>query len=124
MKDKKRILIVDDSENIRKLVKVILKRVGDHEYIEAADGKEALKKAEECKPDLIVMELILKGVGGIELCRKLKAHDETKHAPIIMLTSETTRDAVEQAKQAGADIFMGKPFEPKDLRKSVKELIG
>jgi DNA-binding response OmpR family regulator len=121
MSNKKRILIVDGSENIRKLVKVIAKRVGDYEYIEAADGKEALKKAEECKPDLIVVELVLKETGGIEVCRKVR---EKGNTPIIILTSETTYEAVDQAKGAGADIFIGKPFEPKDLRESMKELLG
>jgi DNA-binding response OmpR family regulator len=121
MTSKKKILIVDDSANIRKLIKVIVKRVGDYEYVEATDGREALKKAAECKPDLIVQELILKGMGGIELCRKVR---EKKDVPVIILTSETTYEAVKQAKDAGADIFIGKPFEPKDLRDSVKELIG
>jgi len=124
MKDKKRILIVDDSENIRKLVKIIVKRVGDYEYIEAGTGSEGLKKALKYKPDLIILDLVIPGMDGIELCRRVKAEEKTKDIPIIVLTSETTYDAVEQAKDAGADIFIGKPFEPKDLRESVKELIG
>lgn len=124
MISKKKILIVDDSENIRKLVKAILKRMGDYEYLEATDGSEAYEKAVKHKPDLIVQELILKRVDGLELCRKVKAEKELGDVPIIILTSETTRDALEQAKEAGADIFIGKPFEPKDLRESVKELLG
>jgi PleD family two-component response regulator len=121
MTNKKRILIVDDSANIRKLIKVIVKRIGDYEYVEATDGREALKKVTECRPDLIVQELILNGIDGFELCRKVREELET---PVIILTSETTYQAVEQAKEAGADIFIGKPFDPKDLRDSVKELIG
>ena len=120
----KKILIVDDSENIRKLVKAIIKKVGEYEYIEAADGKMALEVANKNKPDLIILDLVIPGLDGIEVCRKLKEKKETAHIPIIILTSETTVEAVEQAKKAGADIFIGKPFEPKDLRVSVKELIG
>jgi len=124
MKTNKRILIVDDSENIRKLVKVILKIVGDYEYYEAEDGREGLEKTLKYKPDLIILDLIIPKIYGIELIRKIKAHEETKDIPIIILTSETTYEAVERAKEAGADVFMGKPFEPKDLRESVKELLG
>ena len=120
----KKILIVDDSENIRKLVKAILKKVGEYEYIEAADGEEGLKKAAAHKPDLIILDLVIPKIDGIEVCRKLKSNPKTREIPIIILTSETTVEAVEQAKKAGADIFIGKPFEPKDLRVSVKELIG
>jgi two-component system phosphate regulon response regulator PhoB len=121
MNVKKRVLIVDNSENIRKLVRVIMDKIGDYEYLEAADGREALAKAIEAKPDLIVQELILKGLDGLELCRKVRGREST---PVIILTSETTYNAVEQAKDAGADIFIGKPFDPEDLRTSVKELIG
>jgi len=121
MKTRKSILIVDDSANIRKLVRVIIKRVGDYEYYEAADGREGLEKALKHKVDLIVLDLIIPEMDGIELIRKIR---EYKDVPIIILTSETTYEAVKQAKEAGADIFIGKPFEPKDLRESVKELIG
>jgi len=124
MKTRKSILIVDDSANIRKLVRVIIKRAGDYEYLEAVDGREGLEKALKYKPDLIILDLIIPKIYGIELIRKIKAHKETKDIPIIILTSETTYEAVEQAKEAGADIFMGKPFEPKDLRESVRELLG
>jgi DNA-binding response OmpR family regulator len=122
MTSKRKILVIDDSLNIRKLIKVIIQKIGDYECIEAANGHEGLDKALKHKPDLIIQEWILKGdLKAVELCRRVKAE---RDVPVIVLTSETTGEAVEQARQVGADIFMGKPFEPRHLRESVKELLG
>jgi CheY-like chemotaxis protein len=120
MKNKK-ILIVDDSANIRKLVKVIVKKVGNFEFLEADNGKDGLDLALKHKPDLAILDMIMPGIDGIELCKRIKAAQEI---PVIFLTSETTYEAVRQAKEAGAEIFIGKPFEPDDLRTSVKELLA
>lgn len=117
----KKILIVDDSANIRKLVRVIVKKVGEFNYVEADNGQDGWEKAHKENPDLVILDLIMPGMNGIELCKRIK---EYRQVPVIILTSETTYEAVKQAKDAGADIFIGKPFEPADLRLSVKELLA
>ena len=120
---KPKILIIDDSKNIRKLIKVVL-RDKDYDFAEASNGLEALDKVKIENPDLVVLDMVIPGMNGIEVCKAIKGDPRTKHVRIIILTSETTLEARELSHQAGADVFMLKPFEPKDLRSAVKELLS
>jgi twitching motility two-component system response regulator PilH len=120
---KPKILIIDDSKNIRKLVTVVL-RDKDYDFVEASNGLEALDKVKIENPDLVVLDIVIPGVNGIEVCKAIKSDPKTKHVHVIILTSESTLEARELSHQAGADVFMLKPFEPKDLRNAVKELLS
>lgn len=119
---KPKILLIDDSKNIRKLIRVVLKEK-DYDFAEAGNGLDALDKVKIENPDLIVLDIVLPGMNGLEICRAIKSDPRTKQVHVIILTSESTFEARELSHQAGADIFMQKPFEPGDLRNAVKELL-
>ena len=115
-----KILIVDDSKNIRKLLSVILKN-GKHAIIESGDGNEALEKARNERPDLILLDVIIPGKDGITVCREIKADKRTKDIPVIVITSDTSHETRQKAISSGAAAFITKPFEPKDIREAVKK---
>jgi DNA-binding response OmpR family regulator len=117
-----KVLIVDDSKNIRKLISVVLGKYG-YTFIEAANGIDALEKVDIERPDLVVLDIIIPGVNGLKVCEDIRKNPATKDTGIIILTSEATYEAREQAHKAGADVFMIKPFEPNDLRAAAKEVL-
>jgi len=119
----KKILIADDEMNIRELVKASLKRE-QFELYEAEDGNEALQKARQIKPDLIVLDVMMPGKVGYEVCEELKSDPETKGIYIIFLTARGGSVAETTGKMQGGDAFMVKPFEPKELREKVRKALG
>ena len=120
---KPKVLIVDDSKNIRKLVGVVLGK-DNYETYEAGNGLDALEMVKRYSPDIVILDMIIPAVNGIEVCRKIKANHETRDTSVIFLTSEATDEAREKAHEVGAEIYMTKPFEPRDLRNAVKEVLG
>jgi len=120
--NEKKVLIVDDSKNIRKLISVVLGKNG-YTYVEAGNGLDALEKVDIERPDLVVLDIIIPGVNGLKVCEDIRKNPVTKDTGIIILTSEATYEARELAHQAGADVFMIKPFEPNDLRTAAKEVL-
>lgn len=120
---KPKVLIVDDSANIRKLVGVILGKEG-YELYEASNGLEALEKVKLYSPDLIILDMIIPGVNGINVCKEVKNDPRTSSTSVIFLTSEVSYEARDKAHEVGAEVYMTKPFEPKDLRNAVKELLS
>jgi len=119
----KKILIVDDEDNIRELVKASLKREG-FELHEAMDGNDGLAKAKELKPDLVILDVMMPGKVGYEVCEELKKNPDTKDIYVIFLSSRTSPSSEESARMAGGDEWMYKPFEPKELRERVKKALG
>lgn len=118
----KKVLVVDDSKNIRKLITVVLKKEG-YEFTEAKNGIEALEKVKIVRPDLVILDIIIPGIDGLKVCEEIRKDPKSKDTAIIILTSESTYEAREQAHKAGADIFMMKPFEPQDLRTAAIEVL-
>jgi sigma-B regulation protein RsbU (phosphoserine phosphatase) len=104
-----KILIVDDSEDLRKLLSLMLVKTG-HEVAEAADGDDALKKAHEYKPDLILLDIVMPLLDGYEVCKNLKNDEHTTHIPIIFLSGKT--DAADKIKglEIGGIDYITKPF--------------
>jgi len=115
----KRVLIVDDDQKTVELVKLYLKRDG-YRVLTAYDGIEALRQAREGHPDLIVLDLMLPGVDGLEVCRTLR---EESDVPIIMLTARTTEQDKLTGLDLGADDYVTKPFSPKELAARVRALL-
>jgi CheY-like chemotaxis protein len=122
MAENKKVLIVDDSKNIRKLITVVLRKEG-YEFVEAKNGIEALEKVKIARPDLVILDIIIPGIDGLKVCEEIRKDPKSKDTAIIILTSESTYEAREKAHEAGADIFMMKPFEPQDLRTAAKEAL-
>lgn len=114
----KKILIADDEENIRELVRASLEDEG-YELFEAIDGNEAVAKARELKPDLMVLDVMMPGKVGYQVCEELKADAATRGIYIIFLSARGKPLAEMTGKMRGGDDFMVKPFEPAELRARV-----
>jgi CheY-like chemotaxis protein len=116
------VLIVDDEPFIRRLVSTTLEDVGGFELVEAADGEEALEVAGRTSPQLVFLDIDMPQLDGYEACRRLRARPETAEATIVMLTAAAGQEAERQAEEAGADLFLTKPFSPLELLRLVHEL--
>ena len=116
------VLIVDDDPFIRKLVATTLEDVAGFELIEAADGREALEVARRAAPKLVFLDIDMPVLDGIEACRRLRAQPETRESTIVMLTAAAGEAAEREAEEAGADLFLTKPFSPLELLRLVHGL--
>lgn len=114
----KKILVVDDDVKTVVLVKLYLERDG-YKVLTAYDGVEGLRLAEECHPDLIVLDIMLPEMDGLEVCRTLRS--ET-NVPIIMLTARATEDDKLTGLDIGADDYVAKPFSPKELAARIRAI--
>lgn len=125
-KDKKnskiRILIVDDEPDLLRTTRYIVKGAG-YDVDTAVDGEAALKKVRAQKPDLIVLDLMLPGMPGEEVCRQIKKDENTSGIPVIMLTAKNTDTDRIIGRVIGADCYMTKPFEIEKLLSEIKRLI-
>ncbi|NLG86988.1 MAG: response regulator transcription factor [Firmicutes bacterium] len=120
MKNKGKILVVDDEESILRLVSYNLEREG-YEVLTAADGNKALAIIEAEKPDLVILDLMLPGMDGIDICRHLRL--ARNHVPIIMLTARDDEIDKVLGLQLGADDYVTKPFSPKELMARVYSVL-
>lgn len=107
--DERRILIVEDNDELREYIKSELSH--EYEVLEAADGLEGVKKANEFLPDLIISDVMMPEMDGVELCKELKTNIKTSHIPIILLTAKVDTNTKYQGIETGADDFIPKPFE-------------
>lgn len=112
------ILIVDDEENIRFVLKYNLQLDG-HTVIEAKNGEEAIGLAQN-ELDLILLDVMMPKMNGIQACQELKANSDTKDIPIIMLTAKSQLVDIEEAFRAGADDYLTKPFEPDEISSKIE----
>lgn len=115
----KKILVVDDDIKTVELVKLYLNRDG-YKVITAFEGNEALRMARSEKPDLIVLDLMLPGINGLDICRTLRSES---NVPIIMLTALTTDDDRLTGLNLGADDYVSKPFSPRELAARVRAVL-
>jgi two-component system alkaline phosphatase synthesis response regulator PhoP len=117
--DSLHILVVDDDANLRHLVGAYLEKEG-YRVTEAADGPAALQAAEAGAPDLVVLDLMLPGLSGLEVARRLSAHG---HVPILMLTARGEEEDMLTGFEAGADDYLVKPFSPRVLVARVRAIL-
>jgi two-component system phosphate regulon response regulator PhoB len=108
------ILIVDDEEDVLELVRYNLEKNG-YTVTTAATGEEALRKVRTKTPDLMILDLMLPGVDGLNVCKQLKADPKTEYLPIIMLTAKGGEADIVTGLELGADDYITKPFSPKVL---------
>jgi two-component system, OmpR family, phosphate regulon response regulator PhoB len=117
------LLIVDDEDGVRALVRMTLN--GDsYRILEAREGQQALDLARSDQPDLILLDVMLPDMSGIDICRTLKADPATQAATIIMLTAKAQQADLGEAENAGADGYFTKPFSPIALLKQVEAVLG
>ena len=115
------ILVVEDDPQVARLIALVLERHGRKCEI-VADGQSALRRAKEMQPSMIFADLTIKGMAGDQLCSELKAQEDTRRIPYVVLSGD--RDLAQKARQCGADDFMGKPFEFPDLIRLVDKYAG
>ncbi len=117
------IMTADDSASIRQMVTFTLEQAG-YSVVEAVDGQDAVTKLESNKVDMLVTDLNMPNMDGIELIKQTRAKDEYKFIPIIMLTTESQAEMKQKGKQAGATGWIVKPFQPEQLVGVVKKVLG
>jgi CheY-like chemotaxis protein len=116
------VLIVDDDPFIRKLVATTLEDVAGFEPAEAPNGSEALELARAEPPAIVFLDIDMPGIDGYEVCRRLRAEPDTAQTTIVMLTAAAGEEAEREAEEAGADLFLTKPFSPLELLRLVHDL--
>ena len=122
VKIKQKVLIVDDEDNIRMLVRFNLEKAG-YEVFEAEDGRKAIEMAINLAPDIIILDLMLPGIDGLEVCRNLKRNPRTAALPIIMLTAKSDEIDRVIGLELGADDYMTKPFSQRELVARIKAVL-
>jgi CheY-like chemotaxis protein len=120
--DRPRVLLVDDYPDAREMYAEYLDFSG-FEVIEAANGMEALQRAADTQPDIVLMDLSLPVMDGWEATRRLKADKRTEHIPVVALTGHALAGISEGAKRAGCDAFVTKPCLPEDLVKEIRKVL-
>ncbi len=116
------ILVVDDDASVRSTVSAILRRAG-YEVATEADGDGALDAARRLRPDLVLLDIVMPGCDGLEVCRQLKADVETRLIPVVLLSGLSALDDRVHGLDAGADDLLSKPFETVELLARVKSLL-
>lgn len=116
------IMVVDDEEDILELLEYNLSREG-YEVICAATGEDALAIADSQTPGLVILDLMLPGVDGLEVCQRLKANSKTEQIPVIMLTAKGEEADIVAGLELGADDYVAKPFSPKVLIARIRTVL-
>ncbi len=121
-----KVLVVDDSSTMRKIVSKTVKQAGATEIVEAEDGIDALKKMKEheFKFDLVMMDINMPRADGVTTLKQLKSLEMTKGIPVIMCTSEAEKELVLECIKAGASDYIVKPFTKDLITEKFKKLIG
>lgn len=118
----KKIITVDDSASVRQMVSFTLQGAG-HDVIEAVDGRDALSRLKEDRVHLVITDLYMPNMDGIQLIRELRATREYRFVPILMLTTEAQEEKKQEGKAAGATGWIVKPFNPKQLLSVIKKVL-
>ena len=118
----KTILYVEDNEMNRQIVRDLLKRTA-YKLIEAYDGEAGVAKALETRPDLILMDIQLPKISGMEATRRIRAEAATANTPIIAITSFALSGDDQKAKEAGATAYLAKPYSPRDLLTLIRKIL-
>ena len=119
----KTVLVVDDALTVRNLAKFSLSP-GDYTVLEAGDGRAGLEVCSGNQVDLVIADLQMPGMGGLELARALRANPATRHIPIFLLTTDAREDAVLQGRELGILGWILKPFVPERLLGAVQKTVG
>jgi DNA-binding response OmpR family regulator len=119
----KRVLICDDEPYIVESVSYVVRKAG-FDVVTAEDGEEALAAARRERPDLVFLDIMMPGLPGDEVCRRLKADPATKDTHVVILTARGQEEDERRAMEMGADEFMTKPFSPRKLRARILQLLG
>jgi CheY-like chemotaxis protein len=123
-KTNKKILIVDDESSLRTLLKAVLDSEPGYDLQEASNGDEALELITQSKPDLIILDVMMPGQSGFEVCEKIKRNSQLKDIIVLILTAKGQKTDQEWASSVGADCFLSKPFSPLELIDLIENLLS
>jgi CheY-like chemotaxis protein len=119
----KKILIVEDQADIREVIRITLE-LEDFELHEAGDGNEGLRMASQLRPDLVLSDVMMPGMDGLQLCQRIKSDPGLKRTKVVLLSARGQPGDRKAGTAAGADAYMAKPYGPLDLLATVKRMIG
>jgi two-component system, OmpR family, alkaline phosphatase synthesis response regulator PhoP len=119
----KRVLVVDDDRVIQQLLEVNLQLEGYDVVATASDGSEALEKISDLKPDLVILDIMMPKMDGLEVCRRLRQDPETAKIPVILLSARAQDLDIREGLDIGASAYLTKPFDPVELLEVVGRLL-
>ena len=117
-----KIVVADDDADIRELVVFKLRQDG-HEIVAVGDGASAVEACQEATPDLVLLDVMMPGMSGLDACRELRADPALESVPVILLTARAQEADVEQGFNVGADDYVVKPFSPRELASRVSAVL-
>ena len=118
------VLLADDEENILQLLSATLGSDDRYSLVLARDGEEALRCAQQERPDLAFLDVMMPKMDGFEVCRRLRSSDATAHVKVVLLTALAQDSDRQRADEVGADYYFTKPFSPGALQQKTDELLG
>ncbi len=118
----KKILLVEDEKNIVLGVTICLRSAGLQVEV-AEDGMEALRKIEASKPDLVLLDLVMPKLNGLDALKSIKENEETKDIPVIVLSARAQEEDIQRAMYLGASDYMAKPFKPAELLEVIERVL-
>lgn len=119
---KTKILLIEDEEDIAELIKLQVELAGYRIYIES-DGLNGLRAVAREKPDLVILDIMLPGLGGLDVCRKIKSNPETSHIPVIIISAKGEEVDIILGLELGADDYVSKPFSVKVLMSRIRAVL-
>jgi len=120
---KRKLLLVEDEPTAIRITKYALERAG-YEVLVAGNGPEGLRKAREERPDLIILDVMLPGLDGFQVCLDLRAHSQTSGIPILMLSAKAAKSDSDTGLKVGADSYLAKPAAPAELLRRIEALLS
>ena len=118
-----KILIAEDDSDLRLLVSLKLESSG-HQVVSVEDGSSAAHHCQAMRPDLVILDLMMPGMSGLEVCRWIRSDPELTTTPVILLTARAQAADIEAGRAAGVDDYLTKPFSPRELAVRVSSLLG
>jgi CheY-like chemotaxis protein len=122
--ERKKILLVDDSKTAIFMEQTLLKKSGIYDLVTASDGAEGVSKASAELPDLILMDMVMPHMTGLEAARALRQREDTKHIPIIMVTTRGEAENVAAGRDSGCNDYVTKPIDGPVLLAKIRTLLG
>jgi CheY-like chemotaxis protein len=119
----KKILVIDDSATSLMVNRIVITRRTPHEVLAADNGLEGLRLAISMKPDLILLDVMMPGMDGLEVCRRLRSQAETAQIPIVLLTYSSEEDVVRQGFESGCNAYLNKPLEDMKLTETINKYL-
>ncbi len=119
----KKLLLVDDSNTVLLMEKMLLANEG-YQLVTASNGREAVQKAQAEKPDLILLDVVMPDLNGFEACKQIRAREETRHIPVIMVTTRSEATNVQIGFESGCNDYVTKPINGLELLAKVRSCLG